>query len=91
MLRLTTFMCQSLLDNLNEQGKNKTGAEIHCLLNNIFKMAIRHGLISSNPMDIVFHQVHERKHGSALTKEQGKILLSETAGTPFQLMFAICL
>ncbi len=66
---ITTFMCQSLIDRLNEEDKNKTAAEIFCLLNNIFKMAIRHGIVSSNPMDLVFHQVHERKHGSALTKE----------------------
>ncbi len=40
-------------------------------------------------MDLVFHQVHERKHGSSLTKEQEKLLLTETAGTPYQLMFAV--
>ncbi len=86
---ITTFMCQTLIDKLNEQDKNKTAAEIFCLLNNIFKMAMRHGIISSNPMDLVFHQVHERKHGSALTKEQERLLLSRSAGTPYQLMFAV--
>ncbi len=86
---ITTFMCQSLIDRLNAEDKNKTAAEIFCLLNNIFKMAIRHGIVSSNPMDLVFHQVHERKHGSSLTKEQEKLLLTETAGTPYQLMFAV--
>jgi len=86
---ITTFMCQNLIDRLNAEDKNKTAAEIFCLLNNIFKMAIRHGIVSSNPMDLVFHQVHERKHGSALTKEQEKLLLAETAGTPYQLMFAV--
>ena len=74
---ITTFMCQNLIDRLNAEDKNKTAAEIFCLLNNIFKMAIRHGIVSSNPMDLVFHQ------------EQEKLLLTQTAGTPYQLMFAV--
>ena len=51
---ITTFMCQNLIDRLNAEDKNKTAEEIFCLLNNIFKMAIRHGIVSSNPMDLVF-------------------------------------
>ena len=88
---ITPFMCQILIDGLNEQGKHKTADEIFCLLNQIFKMAIRHGLISSNPIDLVFRKSYERKHGTALTKEEEQRLLQETAGTPYQLMFAVAL
>ena len=88
---ITPYMCQTLVDNLIEQGKLKTADEIFCLLNQIFKMAIRHGLISSNPIDLVFRKSYERKHGTALTKQEEQKLLQETAGTPYQLMFAVAL
>lgn len=86
---ITTFMCQQLVDNLNEQQKFKTAEDVFGLLNGIFKMAVRHGIMSANPMDLVFQQKHERKHGVALTKTQEKLLLDDTAGTPYQLMFAV--
>ena len=38
---------------------------------------------------MVFHSKHEREHGTALTKEEEKKLLAETAGTPYQQMFAV--
>ena len=88
---ITPFMCQTLIDSLIEQEKHKTADEIFCLLNQIFKMAIRHGLISSNPIDLVFRKSYERKHGTALTKEEEQKLLQETVGTPYQLMFAVAL
>ena len=69
----------------------KTADEIFSLLNQTFKMAIKHGLIKNNPMDIVFHIQHERVHGAALTIEEERKLLQATAGTPYQLMFAIAL
>lgn len=36
-------------------------------------------------------QKHEGTHGKALTKDEEKKLLNETAGTEYQLMFAIAL
>ena len=50
---------------------------------------IKHGIIKHNPLDMVFHSKHEREHGTALTKEEEKKLLAETAGTPYQQMFAV--
>ena len=38
---------------------------------------------------MVFHTKHERKHGTALSKEDEKLLLDSTAGTPQQRMFAV--
>ena len=57
----------------------------------IFKAAVKHNIIRNNPMDMIFHTKHEQQHGSALTKDEEKLLLSSTAGTPQQLMFAIAL
>ncbi len=86
---ITGFMCQKLLDEVCTQGKTKTAIELKATLNNIFKMAIRHGIIQSNPIDIVFIENHASEHGKALTKEQEKLLLTSTKDTPFQLMFAV--
>jgi len=88
---ITPLMCQNLLDDLTAEGKYKTVDEIYCILNTIFKMAIKHGLIMLNPVDIVFHKKHANEHGAALTKDEEKFLLAATSGTPYQLMFAIAL
>lgn len=89
--RITPKFCQTLLDNLDEQGKGKTADDVFSLLNMIFKAAVKHGAISSNPMDMVFHKKHEQEHGKALTRSEEKMLLERTAGTPQHLMFAIAL
>ena len=87
--RIVPKKCQELYDGLEEQGKGKTAEDVFSLLNVIFKAAIKHAIITHNPLDMVFHTKHEREHGTALTKEEEKKLLTETAGTPYQLMFAI--
>ena len=89
--RITPNLCQELIDGLEAEGKGKTAEDIHSLLNIMFKAAIKHGLIPNNPMDMVFHQKHEPEHGKALTKDEERLLLAKTAGTPYQLMFAIAL
>ena len=89
--KITPKNCQILLDKLEADGKGKTAEDLFTILNLIFKAAVKHGLIPNNPMDMVFHQKHERKHGKALTKAEERLLLEKTADTPYQLMFAIAL
>lgn len=89
--RITPKFCQALIDELEDHGKCKTADDVFSLLNMIFKAAIKHGIISNNPMDMVFHKQHEREHGKALTKAEEKLLLEKTAGTPQHVMFAIAL
>lgn len=88
---ITPFACQKLLDELVGRGLGKTAAEIKSILNGIFNMAIRHNLIKHNPLDVVFFVKPESEHGKALIREEECKLLTETAGTPYQLMFAIAL
>ncbi len=88
---ITALQCQNFIDQFVDAGKGKTAEELRSLLNQIFKMAVKHGILKTNPIDITFHQKHERQHGSALTVEEEKILLNSTAGTPYQLMFAVAL
>lgn len=87
--KITPKSCQDLLDKISNEGKGKTTDDVYSLLNLIFKAAIKHCIIHNNPLDMVFHTKHEQQHGSALSKEEEKLLLSSTAGTPQQLMFAI--
>lgn len=88
---VNALMCQEVIDKLTEQEKYKTADEVYCILNTIFRMAIKHNLLTANPIDIVFHKKHATEHGAALTKDEEKFLLAATSGTPYQLMFAIAL
>ncbi len=85
---ITPQYCQMLIDSIVAEGKHKTASEVFSLLNQTFKMAIRHNLIQHNPLDIVYHEKHESKHGKALTVDEEKYLL-DTAEEPFRTLFAI--
>ncbi|MDE5563204.1 MAG: site-specific integrase [Clostridiales bacterium] len=85
---ITPQYCQMLIDSIVAEGKRKTASEVFSLLNQTFKMAIRHSLIQYNPLDIVYHEKHESEHGKALTSEEEKHLL-QTAVEPFRTLFAI--
>ena len=86
---ITADKCQELLDRLIAEDKVRTEENVFTMLNMIFKAAVKHGVMAHNPIDMVFHTKHEREHGKALTKDEERKLLSETAGTPYQKMFAI--
>lgn len=88
---ITPKPCQELIDELFAQGKGRTAEDIFTRLNVIFKAAIKHNVLFSNPMDMVILNDYERTHGSALTKDEERKLLTETAGTPYQLMFSVAL
>ena len=83
--------CNSLLDTLMAKNMYKTAEEIYGLLNTIFKGAIAHHIIATNPMDIIPSIDHEREHGTALTKKEEALLLNAFAGTKFKRMFALAL
>lgn len=87
--QITAEKCQVLLDRLIAEDKPRTEENVHTMLNMLFKAAIKHGIIQHNPIDMVFHTKHEREHGKALTKDEERELLEQTAGTPYQTMFAI--
>ena len=89
--KITPRLCQTLIDKTDADRKGRTVDGIFSLLNMIFKAAAKHGLITNNPMDMVFHQKHEREHGKALTKDEEYSLLAKTKGAPYNLMFAVAL
>lgn len=87
--QITADKCQALLDRLIAEEKPRTEENVHTMLNMLFKAAIKHGILQHNPIDMAFHTKHAREHGKALTKDEDKLLLSSTEGTPYQKMFAI--
>lgn len=86
---ITADKCQELLDKLIAEDKVRTEENVFSMLNMLFKAAVKHTVMKHNPMDMVFHTKHEREHGKALSKDEEKLLLSSTEGTPYQTMFAI--
>lgn len=83
------LMLQKFLDSFADKGK--TVDDLHGQLNQIFKAAVNHGLIRLNPLGMCFHKQHERKHGSAISKQDEQLLLATYAGTPYQISFALIL
>ena len=89
--RISPKDCQSLIESIEQTGKGKTADEIFSLLSVIFKMAIKHGIITHNPLDVVFHVQHERKHGKALTKDEELRLKQALDGSNLLPAFMILL
>ena len=88
---ITSIQCQSLLDDLLARGMSKTNNEIYSMLNGIFKMAVAHGIIEKNPMAIVIIEKHQRQHGTALTKDEEKVLLAGVKNSRSELCIAVAL
>lgn len=80
---------QDVLDS--EIDHPRTAEDLNGLLNQIFTYAVKFGLITHNPVELTFRKPHKRKHGKALTLEEETLLLSATAGTKYQQMFAVAL
>lgn len=89
--RITPEACQNLLDSISERGLGKTADEVKCILNGIFTCAIKHQILKFNPLDVIVHIQHERVTGLVFSKSEEFQLLQATAGTPYQLMFAVVL
>ena len=88
---ITPADCQSLIDDILAEGKGKTADEIYSLLSILFKGAIAHKLIPDNPLSIVVKTKHQYKHGTALTKDEEKLLLETYKNTKYELLFALIL
>ncbi len=88
---ITPVHCQNIIDCYIDKRQSKTAEELFSLLNQIFKMAIAHGLVFRNPCDVVIREPHEREHGVALSKDEEHNLLTAMAGTRYQVLFAVVL
>lgn len=55
------------------------------------KMAIKHGIITHNPCDIIILPEYEKKHGKALTVAEEKRLLTNARDFRYVIIFAVAL
>lgn len=86
---ITPVPLQHLLDGLPCNGK--TTDDCRSILNQIFELAVAHGKIKVNPLNLFVHVAHERKTGVELTHEEEISLLSACDGTDYQIIFAVLL
>ena len=89
--QITPADCQDILDSVAAQKKYRTVEELHSLLSVIFKAAINHGIITKNPLDIVFLEKHERQHGKALSAAEIDALKKKFENTRYMQSFMIML
>ena len=73
---ITPSECQELIDRIQESGKGKTADEVYSLLSVIIKMAMRFGIVQRNPLEIVYHEKHERINGKVLKIDDIKRLIA---------------
>ena len=64
--RITPAECQTLIDDIHNSGKGKTAEELYSILSVIFKAAIKHGVLSRNPLDMVVKDDYEKSPGKVL-------------------------
>ncbi len=89
--QITPDKCQSLLASIKNEGKGKTADEIYSLLSIIFKGAIAYGIIQKSPLAIVQHTKHVNESGTALTKDEEKLLFARLTEPNFRIALAIAL
>lgn len=87
--KITPKDCKDVIRKHKEQGKGKTADDLYAILNGIFKTAIAHGIIKTNPLALVVHTQHERKNGKALTREEETALFNALNGTSHELPAAL--
>lgn len=89
--KITPDKCQALLQSIKNDGKGKTADEIYSLLSIIFKGAIAYGIIQKSPLAIVQHEKHVKESGTALSKEEEKLLFERLTEPNFRIALAISL
>lgn len=89
--KINAKQLQELIDEKLAAGHGRLAEGLHTRLNQIFDAAVNFGLIARSPVGMIVRKKHEREHGVALTLDEERRLLSETAGTRYQLLFAFIL
>ena len=89
--QITPDKCQTLITSIKNEGKGKTADEIYSLLSIIFKGAIAYGIIQKAPLAIVQRTKHVNKSGSALSKDEERLLFARLNEPNFCIAIAIAL
>ncbi len=67
---ITPMKCQELLNEVLAAGKGRTAENIKILLKEILRAAMGERLIKQNPMEFVKIPKHQKKHGTAFSREE---------------------
>ena len=89
--QITPDKCQALLASIKQDGKGKTADEIYSLLSIIFKGAIAYGLLQKSPLAIVQHTKHVKESGTALSKDEERLLFTRLTEPNFRIALTISL
>lgn len=79
-------MIQPILDDLHEQ-KPRACEDVKTLLSGIFEYAVNCGLITINPMKVIYVPKHQRETGKALTIEEEKAFIKKIDNHRFKYIF----
>ncbi len=80
---------QSFLDKFEDRPK--TAQDLYSILNQIFDCAVKHGLISLNPLGMCFRIQYQKEHGTLITKDEERKLFNTYKATEWELPFAVVL
>lgn len=89
--KITPDKCQTLLQSIQVDGKGKTADEVYSLLSIIFKGAIAYGILQKSPLVIVQHTKHVKESGTALSREEEKLLFARLTEPNFCIALALAL
>jgi len=79
---IQSFELQEILNEMSENGKNRTSKKIYQLLSPLFEYAVADGIITLNPMAKVKLVRYEQKHGVPLTKDEELCLIKAMKEKP---------
>lgn len=80
-------MLQDFLDNA--PGTGKTAKDLHSILKQILDCAVKHGLISLNPLGMCILDKYNQEHGTLITKEEERKLEEVYKDTEWKLPLAV--
>lgn len=84
---INAVMLQDFLDSFADRGK--TAKDLFSILNQILNCAVKHGLISLNPLGMCILDKYNQAHGTLITKDEERKLEEAYKGTKWELPLAV--
>ena len=84
---INAVMLQDFLDSFADRGK--TAKDLHSLLKQTLDCAVKHGLISLNPLGMCILDKYNQEHGTLITKDEERQLEEAYKGTEWKLPLAV--
>lgn len=88
---ITPMKCQELLNDVLAAGKGRTAEGLKILLKEILRAAMGERLIKQNPMEFVKIPKHQKKHGTALSREEVLAFIEKCETSHYRKQFILFL